>query len=171
MQNWKTMERGSTSCWHEKCFHDSGHVPVYPVTLPRRHFRYALWSRGAFVLHRELTAVLLFCPGNSYCNKGGSNLAISGIAANWVFRPPNPPSRGKTWALSNTTLLTWGRTSVPAKWYLIPSNGFRPTYIRLPLIRISILLKVRSGDQVWTRTKNRTLYNACSVDSKSPDSV
>jgi len=85
------MERGSISCWHEKCFHDSGHVPVYPVTLPRRQFCYALCSRRAVVLHRELTAVLLFCPGNSYCSKGRSNLSISGSAANWVFRPLNLP--------------------------------------------------------------------------------
>jgi len=63
MQIGKTMERGSTSCWHEKCFHDSGHVPVYPVALPRRQFLYVLCSWRGVALHRELIVVLSFSAG------------------------------------------------------------------------------------------------------------
>jgi len=48
-------------------------------------------------------------------NKDQSNLAIGGIAANC----------GGPGSLPNTVLLgSWNHMRVPAKWHLIPSNGF-----------------------------------------------
>ena len=53
---------------------------------------------------------------------GQSNVAISGIAANWKFRPPKSPlCEGLGPCLIQCYL---DHISVPAKWYLIPSNGF-----------------------------------------------
>jgi len=53
---------------------------------------------------------------------GQSNLVIGGIAANWGYRPQNLPFPTGTAAPAYKRYL--GLNEVPAKWHLIPSNGF-----------------------------------------------
>ena len=55
--------------------------------------------------------ILSHAIGNN--NKDQSNLAIGSIAANWGFRPPISPSRGRLGPLSNRVLLGTTQVSLP----------------------------------------------------------
>jgi len=55
-------------------------------------------------------------------NKGQSNLAIGGIAVTGGSGPQISHSRGRMEYLSNNVI--WDHTSVPAKWHLVPFNGY-----------------------------------------------
>jgi len=60
---------------------------------------------------------------NSSSDKSQSNLAIGSTTAHWGSDTKISPSHGGPEPLSNTMLLGTNM-SVPAKWHLIPSNGF-----------------------------------------------
>jgi len=86
------------------------------LRVPQRHRRSDGQTDGRTTY--DSNTALALCASRGINNEGQSNLALSGITANWVSRPPNLPSHGGPGSLLGN------HTSVPAKWHLIPSSGF-----------------------------------------------